>query len=438
MSKQPYVNQSIRDSHDHTQVPTTRVSMYGWNNNSLQKTRISTDPFGSTSSIIKSHDNSEAVVGVFGELLIGHKVDDIVVTFKYPYYNTDFDMKTAVVTGDGAVAVSDSMLSVSSTTGTAQAETLNSVRYRAGHTGFIDFTSSFTGSGEGWAGGFDDGDGFFIHLDNGVASVGRRRGETDTEVLESSWNGDISPDDIDWSKINIFRIIYGYLGVANAVFQIRLNGWKTLHIMETEGQLTTTTVANPTFPVRLKTSGAMAIKVGSINAGTLNGSDIFGARYFSFSGSKTLSGTTLANVANFHNKTTYKTVANKVKASLLRLKIFVDAPADGTGTVQFKIIKGGTFTGTPSYTDVDANNSVIEYDTTVTYASGGKEIYTDWVGYSASNSNAGADLSGHDDFDTENLGLYLLPNEHVCITAQNVAGSTNVTVRVVFNWIELF
>lgn len=387
---------------------------------------------------IKSHDGSEAMIGVFGELLIGHKVDDIVVTFKYPYYNTAFDMKTAVVTGDGAVTASDSVLSVSSTTGTAQAETLNSVRYRAGHTGFVDFTASFTGAGEGWAGGFDSEDGFFIHLDNGVASVGRRRATVDTEISETLWNGDVSPDDVDWSKINIFRILYGYLGTANAVFQIRLNGWKTLHIMETEGQLTTTTVANPTFPVRLRTEGTMAIKVGSINAGTINGSEIYGSRYFSFSGSKTLSGTTLANIAHFHNKTTYKTVTNKVKATLLRYKFFVDAPADGTGTVQFKIIKGGVFTGTPSYTDIDTNNSVIEYDTATTYASGGKEILTDWVGYSATQATSGADHGGNGEAITENLGLYLLPDEHVCMTAQNVSGNTNVTVRVVFNWIELF
>lgn len=382
---------------------------------------------------------ASVTVGQFGELLTGTKQDHVTLNFKYPYYNTTFDMKPQDLSGDGTISVSNSLLSVSSPTlGTAIAESKNNLMYKSGHTAYADFTSSFDGTGTGYAGAFDDNDGFFVKVSNGTASVGRMYGGVQTGLVsQDSWNGDTDLTEIDWSNLNLFRIMFGYLGVSNIAFQIRKNGWKTLHVIETEGEIKTTTVKNPTFPIRWEAQNGMTVKTGSANAGLIGG-DINNKRYFAFAGSTTLSSTNVATAVHFQNKTTYKTLPNKNKAQLVKLKLFIDAPASGTGTVEIKFYKNSTITGTPSYTDVDANNSTIQYATNVTYASGGQLVFVDYVGYSSSVAQSTTDTGGSDTADLSDIGLYLLEGESMTITAQNVSGSTNVTVRFSFNWLEEF
>ncbi len=47
MSELPYVNETIKSEHDHASPATKRVSMYGWDTNNAQKTRIGVNPDGS-------------------------------------------------------------------------------------------------------------------------------------------------------------------------------------------------------------------------------------------------------------------------------------------------------------------------------------------------------------------------------------------------------
>mgnify|MGYP000256148980 CR=1 FL=1 len=134
----------------------------------------------------------EPLIGTFGEQVVGSKFDDISVNFVYPFYNDDFDLEPAVLTGDGAVSVADSEIVVSSaSSGSAYAASKDKVRYREGHTGYADFTALFGASGIGEAGCVDSVDGFFIRSTSGVMSVGIRRNSVDTfEVSQASWTGD--------------------------------------------------------------------------------------------------------------------------------------------------------------------------------------------------------------------------------------------------------
>lgn len=381
----------------------------------------------------------EPVIGIFGEQLVGTKYDDINVEFIYPYYNTEFDLQPFVSTGDGAVSVTNAELKVSSTTtGTALAKSKDSVRYRAGHTGFAAFTASLKATGDNMAGCFDEVDGFFIRRNAGVMSVGRRRSGTDFEVTIDSWEGD-DLTGIDFSKINIYQITFGYLGVASPVFQIKHNGsWKTLHVLNTEGVIDTTTVSNPNFPISVYAANGGEVRTASWNAGVINGDSLTaGSRFFTLALSKTLSGTDLATIGTFLNKPTYKTINNKVKIFLLRYQFLIDAPDTGVGTVELKIRKNCTLTGTETLVDVDVDNSVVATDGVRTYASGGKDIYIEYLHYASGAGNA-AKTAESSQLPADRLGLYLLPNETATITAQNVSGNTNVTVRTVFNWTELF
>lgn len=408
--------------------------------NDAEVRRIVSNDNGQLSTYLSDASNQSSVsIGVFGELLTGGKQDHIGLNFKYPYYNTTFDLKPQEVSGDGTITIANSLLSVQSTTsGTAIVESKYNLMYKAGHTAYADFTASFVGTGTGFAGAYDNDDGFFVKVSNGTASIGRLYGGVQTGlVTQNNFNGDADINSIDWTNLNVFRIMFGYLGVSNIIFQIRNNGWKTLHVIQTEGQINTTTVKNPTFPIRFEAQNGMIVKTGSANAGLI-GYEINNKRYFTYAGSTTLSSTNLKTALYLHNKTTYQTLANKNKAQLVKINTFIDAPATGTGTVEIKIIKNPNVTGTASYTDIDTNDSTIEYATNVSYSSSGKLVYVDYVGYSSSQGQSGSDVGGNAQISLSDIGLYLVEDETMALTAQNVAGNTNVTVRYVLNWLEEF
>lgn len=398
----------------------------------------------SSSSILTNRLGIDASIFPFGELNAEDRKDDISVQFQYPFYNTTYDLKPAVIVGSATASVQSGYLKLLSTgTDSVIVESKSSVRYRPGHSGYGQFTASFVGNGTGTAGVYSVGkNGFIVKVSNNVLQIGYEKDGVQT--LTSSTNGffpfgQISVSQIDLTKINIFRVMFGYLGVANPVFQIKLNGiWNNLGMIETEGKLTSTHISNPVLPIGFKASGNMEIRTASWNGGKLGNSDMTGARFFSLDGTKAITSTTKGTFGTFRNKTTYKGIENRVKAKLLRYKFSVYPPASGSGVVQFRIEKNASLTGTPTWNDVDSDNSTLELDLVQTYNSGGKTIYVDEVHYSSSAGSSGSNMSDSVQENAETYGLFLLPGETATITCQNVSGSTNVTTSIIFNWVELF
>ena len=391
---------------------------------------------------IVSSADLEVLVGAFGELLVGQKKDDVNVKFIYDYYNTDFELKPAVVEGSGSGAVEGGLVKAiaSGVNDSALVSSKNSIRYRTGHTGYVDFTLMREGdSGFVMGGGFDS-DGFFVKydIDTDKWAVGRRYADTDYIETEDVFNGNCPIDELDSTKLNIFRVVFGYLGAANPTFMVKLDRWYVLHVIKTENRLTTPTVRNPSFPVSIYAEGGATALSASWNGGVIDGASVeTGARFFDESLSETLSGTSVSTLGTFRNKTTFFGIPNKVKAQLIRYEFVVDAPSSGYGTVEFKIYKNAVLSGTASYADLDTNNSVLEVDLVQNYASGGRTIFTEHVQYASSGGN-GSKTGGSESLPALELSLSLLPGETATITARNVAGTTNVNVRAIFEHIELF
>jgi hypothetical protein len=395
-------------------------------------------------NIIVGVSGVPATVFPFGEFNSEERRDDIAVLFHYPDYNTEFDMNPAVIVGRATATVVDGYLELSSRAGErATAPSKNSIRYMGGHSGFAQFTASFAGEGTGTIGAWAaDEDGFFIRVSNGEPQIGYQKGGIDTVVTPTGryfYGGTIPVALIDWTKLNIFRIMFGYLGVANPVYEIKLNGqWFALGTIETEGRLDSTHISNPVLPITARADGAMEIRTASWNGGRVGGENFVGARFFCRDISKTLAAGAKATMGTFRNKATYQNVTNRVKALLVRYEFSVDAPAAGSGTVQFRIEKNANLAGNQTWIDNDTTNSVIDLDAVQTYASGGKTIFIEHVGYASGGGNnpkSGGSVSQQAD----SFGLFLLPNETATITAQNVGlDNTNVVTRAVFNWIELF
>lgn len=386
----------------------------------------------------------EAWIGPFAETVAEERTDDISVQFQYPFLNTDFDLNSPTLVGDGAASVSGGNLKVSSTTGSAYIESKSAVRYRPGHSGFARFTARFVGTGTGQIGPCDKQDGFFIQVSNGNISLGYRNGGSDTLVTPFATTNKFQPGglidvtEIDFTKMNIFAVDFGYLGVATPVFWIKLGVWRVLGVIETENMLTAPHIGNPVLPISVSASGDMAITTASWNGGIIGKDTAIGGRYFPYDMSGTLSNTAVLTLGTFHNKTSYQGIANKVQSKIIRYSFFADAPSSGSGTVEFKLYKNATLDGTANYTDIDADNSVLEFDSSATYSSGGRVLLTEWVGYAAG-SGANAKTGGEKVLLSGELGLFLYPNETATLTAQNVGlGNEAATCRAEFNWLDLF
>lgn len=392
--------------------------------------------FAGEVKISDGHGHS-ALVGIFGEVLSGQMVSDVQLSFSNEL-NTDYDVNTAL-TGDGAAALVGQTAQASSTTGTARIESKGKIRYRAGHTGIIRFTFSCTGSGTCYGGGFDSDAGFFLKVANGVDSFCYRNSSGDVcdPILQENEDG-FRTSTIDYSKLNIFEIKYGYLGVANPELSVYADsGIYRISEIHTQNRLTDAHSGAPVFPIAIETSGAATAKSASWQGGTLGHlfESGFGRPFQgNFTGTLAAAGA-LDTLVNFKNSTTRSDALTATDARLLTFRFFVDTPSGtNTGTVEFKIWKNATLSGAGSYTAVSDGNSIMEYDTSVDYSSGGTTRLVDWVLWTGSNKGGS---TGGDVEDAEKIGLIASPGDVFTITAQNVGiGTDTVTWRLAFNWEE--
>ena len=385
--------------------------------------------------LLSGPSGNKSVIGIFGEQMTGEFVSDIALSFDTEI-NLTYDLKTSV-TGDGAVSNADSFVICTSTSGTAEVSTIKSTRYRAGHTGVIRFTASFTGNGTGYVGGFSADTGFYVKRHGGRSFFGYRNGNKETEVPISGTIDAFNTDSIDYEKLNIFEIQYGYLGVASPILMFYAPGAGRVKIADirTQGLLFSTHIKSPYFPVSMKSDGAMVVKSSSWAAGYIGTAfEVGQGRPFHFSnGGHTVAGTAITTIGNFRASETYNGNPTRKAARLVSFNFFVDSPGSGSGVVEFKIIKNATLSGTPSYTDVSAGNSIMQLDSTAAYDSGGIQSETSWVGYISANRSGG---TGSTVIDASRVGLVAYPGDVFTITAQNVDGTSTVIVRTKFNWEE--
>lgn len=403
---------------------------------------------------------SENFNGVFGESIAEERNSDILVQFQYNYFDEQFDVRPEVTTGDGTSSALSNLATVSSASaGTVYRTSRDSIRYRPGHTGYAYFTGMFNGTGIGKIGCANSNTGFSLKLDNGNASFGYIKDGVETGSNGSAgfddqtiWNGSISTDDIDFTKLNIFMIVFGYLGVANPTLWIKLDTWKVVHTIKTEGVLDTTHVDTPVFPIGIYAENGMVVSSGSWSGGTVGRLNWVGSRGFTFPntqlvdgndaemGECLLSGTDVSTICLFKAKELFHGKYNSVKARLTGLSFGVDVPAGNViGTVVFQIIVGPTLSEAASYSDINSNSSMVEYDhingTGATVdATLGVPLITKNVEYIGSNKGGS---TGGLAIDAESIGAFSYSGDVFAIIAKDL-DDNDVTVRVTLNWEELF
>jgi hypothetical protein len=314
--------------------------------------------------------------GIFGDKLVSGREADILAQFQY---NIATDDVTSATSGTGTAAVSAATvtLSTGASTGAASLVSVDTVRYQPGFDGWCYFTAAFSGSDAGSVariGLFDANDGMFIEHSGGNVYFVKRSGASDTQSLIALQQ---KAADLDWTKINIFRINYGWLGVAPITLEVYnglVDGWVMIGSFEALNKQTVPSITQPALPItasvsRTSGSGAVTIKTCSWSAGRVGTHGILSSdRGFGDNASKTV--TTEAALLTLKNAATFQGRTNRVVIEVDILSL----ASDGTKTATFYIKKGVTLGGSPSYTDVNANSSVASIDKAGTTVTGGTNI----------------------------------------------------------------
>jgi len=381
------------------------------------------------SAVVKDNAGRANVVGVFGEQWATDVKNDIVAQFSYGKSN--FDLKPDEITGSGTVTIEESnLLTVSTGTdvnGASAVESFNSIRYRPGHTVMSHFTALFTdpsaNNAHQWIGIADGLNGFAIGFEDGVLSTTRMRAGVHHHTGIEDFNGDIDMTKVDFTKLNVFRIMYGYLGAAFITFEMLepdTNQFNTIHTIEYHNENEVTHIELPYLPIKMSVENTgnntdIQIRSGSWQGGVMGICE------------------TCGNLAGFKNVANFQGFANKIRAELSKFSFTpYDASEDTEVTVQ--LVRGATVTG-GTYVDVDSTNSIMQVNDTATGFTGGRVGITMTV-LATTGHGVTPPQSTPSDLDTTALQLFLDPNTEYAIIAFTQNGTVSITWDV--NWAELF
>lgn len=144
---------------------------------------------------------------------------------------------------------------------------------RGGSEFFANFTAAFTTPvvAESFSriGVWDDSNGYFIGYDGTTFKACSRFDTTDTCTAKASWNVDAltgaagsrftragTPEAIDLTKLNVYRIRFAVNGMASTFFEVLSpdNQWVTFHVLRPQNADSTPTVKKPNLPMRVQVS----------------------------------------------------------------------------------------------------------------------------------------------------------------------------------------
>jgi hypothetical protein len=386
----------------------------------------------------------------FGEQLVGQLHPQFQGSFEYTVSNTDLTTNT---TANGGTITQDSAMAVATTStttaSTAMLQSTHHARYRSGLGGVARFTALFTTpvaateqyigimDGVGSSAAFKNG--FAVGYDGTTFGFHRFQNDVKITVAQSEWDDPLdgtgaSGMTIDHTKLNVFEIRYQYLGAG--LIQLGVEDDNTglfvvVHSILYANNYTTPSVHNPNFHFTIWVN----------NAGTTDNLILKSASYGYFIEGKTsfvelqqlanASGTkekttvtTEVAILTIRNKSTYASKTNYIDILLLASGGSIEA-SSVNNLGDLRLVKNATLGGTPSYSDINASNSVIEIDTAGTTVTGGRELEASLL--AGKNDSVHAELS--------NRRIILAPGDTVTIAGSSV---NSATMRAHITWRELF
>lgn len=377
----------------------------------------------------------------------------IQANFSTTVSNTDVCQHTLVNTGTVTQATGMAVIGSGTTTGsTARLASTKPCKYREGLGGLMRFTALFTSpvAGTEQYVGLGDEAGTSKFLKNGytIGYTGTtfeiQRWQNDVlvqQIAQSSWDDKLdgtgaSGMTVDFTKLNVWAINYQYLGGGNIFFSVENKAtgrFVQFHNLQYAGAFTVPSTYNPNFKVQMwvnngATTSNMILKCASYAYFVEGHTEITEIHQPQFStGFQTKSTvTTEVAIVTIKNKTTYPTAAPLTNFISILLERWV-ANIDNNGATNvavLRLVKNATLGGTPSYTDINATNSLVSYDTAGTTVTGGTTL-------------ASGSLTGKNDSFAEDLRGYnilLAPGDTLTIAGSS---ANSATIQSSLLWKEL-
>jgi hypothetical protein len=367
---------------------------------------------------------------VWGEQIVVERTADVEEQFQY---NVNTKTLTTTTVGNGAASQENSMMKISTgttTTGSVAVESVSVIRYRPGFEAYALFTAIWDNGGVADSiqhiGPFTTNDGYFVGYTGTEFVVGMKFDGTIVTQDQTKWSGDkYFESHFDPTKLNIFRISYGWLGAAPITFEYSGDDglWHIMHQMVHANTLAKPTTSNPQLPICIratKTDGATDIVMHTASwGGGINGTDSgAGDRYFTKAAAATVS--TEAVILNLQSVETFQSKTNRVVSKLVKASM----SSDGTKNVKIKIYAGLVISGA-SWTDIDATNSTIQFDTSGTVTPDDDNLIME---YDLAKVDSIVDAVG-------DISANLPPNTTITITGTS---ASNNDVSFTVRWRELF
>ncbi len=253
--------------------------------------------------------------------------------------------------------------------------------------------------------------------------------KTKSNVAQASWNRSIAPfAGFDPTKLNVYKITYGYLGVANieySVYNPSTSDWVLVHSVEWSNNYNITHLRSPDLKIgwtatSLGASGTnLTVTGASASMGVQGGeSDVVDT----FAETNSVAGitTTFTPIMSLKNRLVYGDKFNLGKIRLLLVSI----SNDHTKPLIVEVIKNATLTGVPNWQFEDEFNSIATIEKAATGYTGGITVEATTIG-----------KDGSTDLDLTKIFTQLNEEETLTIIAKTDSG-TAVTTGVALTWQE--
>jgi hypothetical protein len=249
--------------------------------------------------------------------------------------------------------------------------------------------------------------------------------KTDGHIAQASWNITTAPfSGFDPTRLNVYRIRFGYLGAANITYSIydpNRGKFVDVHQIEWANANDTPHLGDPNLKIgwtaaSLGSSGTNLTVQGASGAIFLEGDDIKSNDVHAVDNTKTSVATTVTNLVTLKNRVVYGDEFNLGKIFPIRCTVGIEHNKNAI----VEIYKNTTLGGTTNYQFHDEFNSIAAIDTAGTTISGGELIDAFTVA-----------ANGEKEINLLQLLLKLLPEDTLTIAAKTVSGtSTNMVVTL--------
>jgi len=435
-----------------TSVDAVTTAVQAVETNQTDKTQFTKITDGINDLNIKANGTMpvDLPISAFGDLQTAELTPILQHSFEYTVDNTE--ILTNTITAGGTVTQSNGMAVIGSSTTTGSDAFMKSRRhakYRPGLGGMMRFTALFetsVASTEQYVGLADDrgsseafNNGFMIGYDGTTFGLHRFQNDVKTTVALSNWDDPLdgtgeSGMTLDNTKLNVWFIRFQYLGAGKIDILVEDDSTGlpvVVHSVLYANNNTTPSVYNPNFHLSFfvdnkATTTNLVVKTASM-AYFIEGKTKYYELHqpqFSTGKQQATTVTTSDNIVTIRNKASYASKTNFIDIILERVSVSIEA-SSANNLGEIRLVRNATLGGTPSYTDINTSDSIVDYDVSGTTVTNGKTL--DVISLAGKNDSANIDLTPYD--------IILAPGETLSFEGVSVNSATiNVTVL----WKELF